>query len=181
MAETLKAQPRREREHFFEKYTNGNGIDIGSSDDPLVTPFGTVRSWDKQDGDATYMQTVEDNTFDFVYSSHCLEHIDFAHTALQNWFRITKRGGYLIVCVPHRDLYEKKLTLPSFWNGDHRHFWMPDECEPPCTYGLRWLIDTYLEGYEIVYLKTCDEGWKPCPVEQHSGGEYQIECVIKKV
>ncbi len=183
MAETLKAQPRREREGFFEKYCHGQGLDIGAGDDPLITPFGTVRSWDKEDGDAVYLEGIADESFDFIYSSHCLEHVDLPHIALQNWFRAVKVGGYLIVCVPHRDLYEKKKLLPSIWNGEHRCFWMPHNDEPPNTFGLEDFIGRYLDDkrYLIPFLGVCDEGWQPRPVDEHSCGEYQIECVIEKI
>src|SRR5688500_12829274 len=125
MAETVKAQPRREREGFFEKYCTGVGLDIGAGNDPLATPFGTVQAFDKEHGDANRLDGIADNTYDFVYSSHCLEHLQYPHDAVLNWFRVVKPGGYLIICVPHRDLYEKKRLLPSIWNAEHCSFWLP--------------------------------------------------------
>lgn len=183
MAETIKAQPRREREGFFEKYCQGNGIDIGAGNDPLVTPFGTVRGFDRGDGDAQTLDGIADESFDFVYSSHCLEHLQMPHEALWNWFRVLKPGGHLIVCVPHRDLYEKKRLLPSVWNQEHASFWLPLICDPPHTWGLLWFLREYLtpDRFELIELITCNEGWFEVPVEVHSSGEYQIECIIKKL
>ncbi len=47
--------------------------------------------------------------------------------ALKNWWRVLKPGGYLIIYLPHRDLYEKKKNLPSRFNTNHTHFFLIDE------------------------------------------------------
>jgi len=186
--ETSKAHDRRVREGFFEKFCQGKGIDLGvgrlgaNGPDP-VTP--DVRGWDKDDGDATFMEGVPDESYDFVHASHIIEHIHNPVMAIMNWWRILKPGGHLIILAPHRDLYEKRLLLPSRWNHDHKFFLLPDRHEPPNTLGLQQLVNDALYGCigsspEMIYIKTCDEGWKPCPEEVHSQGEYSIEMVVRK-
>ena len=118
--ETGKAQNRRKREGFFEKYCQGEGLDIGCGNDPVVDG---VYGWDLMNGDAQYLKGVEDDSLDFVYSSHCLEHMIDVRIALYNWFRVLKAGGYLILYIPHRDLYEKK-ELPSRFNPHHKHMFI---------------------------------------------------------
>lgn len=66
------------------------------------------------------MSSCLDNTFDFVVSSHCLEHMVDVCEALKNWIRIVKEGGYLIITVPDEDLYEQN-QWPSVYNKDHKH------------------------------------------------------------
>jgi SAM-dependent methyltransferase len=68
--------------------------------------------WDEEHGDAQYLPGLEDKTHDFVYPSHTLEHMQDPAVALQNWWRVVKPGGFLILYIPDRDLYEKKSTLP---------------------------------------------------------------------
>lgn len=177
MAETIRAEIRRIREGFFDNYCRGHGIDIGCGDDPIR---GQVRRWDMVDGDATHMATVADNTYDFVYSSHCIEHLDEPHTAIRNWLRICKRKGFLIIFAPHRDLYEKRKTLPSRYNPDHRTFWLPDRYEPPSTIGLIPFVAQWLNWYDFIYCKTCDEAHTITDPNQHSDGEYSIELVLRK-
>jgi SAM-dependent methyltransferase len=184
MAETIKAKNRRIQEGFFEKYIKGSGIDIGcgrlgSNGADIIEP--NAMPWDKDNGDATFLIGVENNSFDYVYSSHCLEHINNPYLALKNWFRILKPEGYLILYVPHRDLYEKKKDLPSNWNGDHKFFLLPEIEELPFTLNFKSLIIDSLEpyDYEIQYLKICDENYVSNG-SKHSGGEYSIEAVIKK-
>lgn len=189
MAETKKAYDRRVKEGFFDKYVKGKVIDIGvgridthDGADPLTPDCDT---WDKDNGDATYMKGVEDETYDTVYTSHLLEHLNNPVEAIKNWFRILKKGGHLIICVPHRDLYERKKTLPSKWNLDHKFFILPFECEPPNTFSLSGLIGYGLKGEEYIveYIKECNT----CTpdnlqdLKQHGNGEYQIEAVIRKL
>lgn len=184
MGENSKAMDRREREGFFN-FTRGRGIDIGAGDYPLLIPecgAAQIEPWDTilGNGDATYMEGVKDETYDFVFSSHCLEHLSLAHIALRNWWRITKRGGFIIIAIPHRDLYEKKNQLPSKWNGDHKHFWLLDRNEPPCTFGILPLIRQELPESEIVRAKVQSSGHTINDPDKHSDGEYSIEIILRK-
>jgi len=175
--ETSKAQGRREREGFFEKYCRGKGIDIGYAGDPVVP---SVQGWDFEHGDAQYMRGLEDESFDFVYSSHLLEHLPDIEIALNHWNRVLKPGGYLLLYLPHRDLYEKKTTLPSRFNDDHMHFFLPQEDEAPDTVGLEPLVKRLFPEHELIYCRTCDEGYVNHGDELPSEGEFSIELVLKK-
>jgi hypothetical protein len=111
-----------------------------------------------------------------------LEDIDRSRiaTALRNWWRLVITGGYLIIVVPHRDLYEKKKLLPSRWNSGHKVFWLMDRNEKPDTFGLLPMIRSALSNYEIVRAVVCSDGTTIKDPETHSEGEYSIEVVIQK-
>lgn len=181
MAETIKSRDRRTREGWFEKYAPmfTSGIDIGCGKDPLNDTF---RRFDHifGDGDAQKMHGVPDNLFHTVYASHILEHVYDPIEAVWNWYRICRSPGHLIICVPHRDLYEKKKVLPSRWNGDHKTFWLPEHGEPPITRGLRDVVLQAIPGANIVLLRVLNEGFISNGEQSHSGGEYSIEVIIKK-
>lgn len=177
--ETSKARLRRVSERFFYNYCHGEGIDLGCGDDPLASRYGIVHPFDEEHGDATLCDTIPDERFDFVYASHVLEHLKEPHIALRNWWRILKTGGFLIIVVPHRDIYEKKKTLPSKWNRDHKTFWLPEKSDNSDTIGLREFIDKNLTGHGWQYLKTVDTNTITDP-DRHSDGEYSIEAVIQK-
>ena len=119
MKETSKCHARRMRAGEFERYFSGQGIDIGSGDDPLRPLHGSVVCWDRRDGDAMLMPGVADATYNFVYSSHCLEHLVDIPTALRHWVRILRPGGWLYIVVPDYCLYEK-FQWPSRFNHDHK-------------------------------------------------------------
>ena len=166
------------REGFFEKYCKGEGLDICYGAD-LIIPG--CSGWDFRNGDAQYLAGVEDESFDFVYSSHGLEHMYDVRTSLKNWFRVVKKGEYFLLSIPHRDLYEKKKSLPSRWNGDHKHMFLIGKAEPPDTLDIVEEIKCSLENYDIKYIKTCDEGHTINNPLVHSDGEYQIEIVLQKI
>lgn len=126
MHELSKSIQRRLRDsNFITRYFVGEGIDIGAGPDPLnqyveLFPLiAAVRAWDIKDGDAEYMKDCGDAKYDFVHSSHCLEHIRNPEVALKNWLRILKPGGHLIVLVPDEDMYEQGV-FPSKFNPDHK-------------------------------------------------------------
>ena len=175
--ESSKSYNRRLREGFFEKYCQGAGLDIGYGSDPLLP---TVAGWDYKHGDAQYLRGIKDESFDYVYSSHCLEHMVNVRVALQNWFRVVRKGGFLLLAVPDRDLYEKKNRLPSRWNADHKHMFLLGKAESPDTLDILEEINESLTGAEIIYAKRCDEGHTIMDPLVHSDGEYQIEVVIQK-
>lgn len=184
MAETRKAARRRAEENWFARFAPETmpGIDIGVGDDPLNAPF---RRWDKVDGDATFMAGVPDQSYFTVYASHLLEHLADPIMALRNWYRILMRGGHLIVCVPHRDLYEKRRELPSLWNAEHKTYWLPElgvarASEPSHTRGLADVLAEALPDAELVSLRVLDEGFHDPGPDQHSHGEYSIEAIVQK-
>lgn len=110
---------------FATRYFVGRGLDIGAGPDGLALyaelfPRVTqVDTWDVAEGDAQVLSTMPDDVYDFVYSSHCLEHLVDPRDGLRNWFRVLKPGGHLVVVVPDEDLYEQGV-FPSTFNTDHK-------------------------------------------------------------
>ena len=45
----------------------------------------------------------KDNTLDFVFTSHVLEHFYDPIKALQEWYRVIKIGGYVFMIIPHKE------------------------------------------------------------------------------
>ena len=108
----------------------GRVLDIGAGVDP-VTKDAIV--FDKAEGDAQEINNFFDlESFETVFSSHCLEHMVNPQEAIQSWFSLVKPGGHLITIVPDEDLYEQG-HYPSIFNSDHKstftisksHSWSP--------------------------------------------------------
>ncbi len=175
--ETTKARARRLREGFFERYCVGRGLDIGYGGDLLSA---NCVGWDLEHGDAQLLDGLEDESLDFVYSSHTLEHVADASEALRHWYRVVKPGGHLMLFVPDRDLYEKKLALPSRWNPDHKRFFLLDRDEPSDTVGLLPLIGRVIPDANIVSAQRCSDGHTIGDPVVHSDGEYSIEVIVRK-
>lgn len=95
----------------------GRVLDIGAGVDP-VTKDAIV--FDKAQGDAQEINNFFDlESFETVFSSHCLEHMVNPQEAIQSWFSLVKPGGHLITIVPDEDLYEQG-HFPSIFNSDHK-------------------------------------------------------------
>lgn len=70
--------------------------------------------------DAVDISLVQNESYDFCFSSHSLEHIANPLKAVSEWLRIIKSGGYVIIIVPeksfsfdHKRNYSKFSTLLS--------------------------------------------------------------------
>ena len=167
MQETSKALIRRLSDiRFASHYFKGSGIDIGSGDDPLTKytqqfPLLTaVKEWDLEDGDAQFMNGVEDNTFDFVHSSHCLEHTHDPYEAFENWLRICKPGGHIITTIPDEDLYEQGI-FPSTFNPDHKTSWtiVKNESWSPVSINLIEFLYQFKDKIEVLKMELINSSY----------------------
>jgi SAM-dependent methyltransferase len=177
--ESRKTWLAKHRSGFWERYCSGLGIDIGYAGYlDGVTPIlphaiGVDLDYDGYDGVTLPFQS---KTLDFVYSSHVLEHIDNRYSAIAEWYRVLKRGGNIVIVVPHRDLYEKRRRLPSKWNPDHKVFYTPAS--------LLREVESVLpvNSCRVRHMQDNDRGHDYTQSnEEHSLGEYEIELVLEKL
>jgi SAM-dependent methyltransferase len=95
-------------------FCTGQGLDIGAGNWPLAHAMAV----DREHGmDA---MALPDGQWDFVYSSHCLEHLDHPIKAIEHWKSRIRPGGVLFLYLPHPDMVywrpeHCKKHLHSFW------------------------------------------------------------------
>lgn len=117
------------------QYTRGQGLDLGCGPDKAFPHFIGVDSRKdtalfniqmKPDvtGDCEKLMFV-DESMDFVFSSHLLEHIEDYKAALVEWWRVIKQGGHLVLYLPHKGLYPNIGATGA--NPDHKHDFEPDD------------------------------------------------------
>jgi methyltransferase family protein len=122
---SISIQRRLADSRFATRYFAGCGLDVGGGQDSLACYaelFPLIRNifvYDAAHGDAQTLRNIPESSFDFLYSSHCLEHLRDPHEALGNWIRVVKPGGHLIINIPDEDLYEQG-KWPSRYNSDHK-------------------------------------------------------------
>ncbi len=163
---------------FFSKYMNGNGLDIGGKgyvDAHAILPSATLVDLDYPNYDGITLP-FDNNSQDYVYASHTLEHIEDYGNALNEWLRVTKKGGHVIIVVPHKFLYEKKDAPPSRFNEGHLRFYSPasllKEIEDSLTFG----------SYRVRHLRDNDERHNyQDPPEVHGRWLYELEIVLEKL
>jgi SAM-dependent methyltransferase len=134
----------------------GRGIDIGCGPDP-ITP--EARRFDLEDGDANHISQYVHEQFDFVYSSHCLEHMHNPQDALLDWWKLVKPGGHLFFTVPDEDLYEQGV-FPSRFNGDHKATFTISKARSwsPVSFNVLALSQSLPQG-QLVSLTLQDFGY----------------------
>lgn len=168
MKECSKSIARRLRDsRFATRYFVGTGIDIGGKPDPLdlyrelFPAITSLRTWDIEDGDAQLLAGVADETFDFVFSSHCLEHLHKPADGLRNWFRVLKPGGHLIVTIPDEDLYEQGVW-PSTHNRDHKASFtlMKSKSWSPVSINVLDILQRLGAAADVRKIELIDEGFR---------------------
>jgi predicted SAM-dependent methyltransferase len=178
MSETLKAHIRRLNDGFYVFVNGKTIIDVGyAATGGETMPDQRVIGIDLNTPgyDGSHLP-FEDNSQEVIYSSHMLEHTNNDMDIIKDQYRCLKPGGFLIIYVPHQWLYEKKGNLPSRFNHDHRSFYTPAKL-------LRIIEDALpLREYRLRRCMDCDTGFDyKIPDDQHSTGEYAIECIIEKL
>jgi ubiquinone/menaquinone biosynthesis C-methylase UbiE len=105
--------------HLVINYCQGQGCDIGFGGDKIkkedckgidyAQPYAYTGK-DKVDIACDVMNEkipVNDNTFDYVYTSHLIEDFTDTKQALEEFIRILKPEGTLILVFPDQKLYEE--------------------------------------------------------------------------
>ena len=178
--EAARSYQRRLENGFFDRYLAGaNILDIGfAGGDPECLPIvesaiGIGLDYPGYDG---LHLPFADHSQDTVFASHCYEHIAEYKTVLREWYRVLRVGGYLVVLVPHKYLYERKSTPPSLFNADHKRFYTAAAL-------LREFEESLpVNGFRVRHLADNDEGFDyRTPIGEHAHGCYEIELVVQKI
>jgi len=131
------------------------------------------------------MAGVADNTYDFVHSSHCLEHMRDPYEAFDNWLRICKPGGHIITTIPDEDLYEQGVW-PSTHNPDHKMTWtiLKDESWSPASINLIEFLYQFKDKIEILKIELINSSFiynvQRFDQTYHSISECAIEFIVRK-
>ena len=136
---------------------------------------------------------VDDKSFDFVISSHVVEHFYDPISAIKEWMRISRQ--YIFIIAPQRDALESDRDKPLTELEEHiERFNMPvlgphqmDEYSPIGTGKLhtdehhsRWTCQSFCEMCEWIFKQDFGAGWEICealPVDDKVGNGF---CVVLK-
>jgi SAM-dependent methyltransferase len=125
------------RHTIVSQYLKGDGLEIGALHLPLGLPAGAnvryldylsvaqqrIRYPELKDyslapihiiDDGEELNSIKDESFDFVVASHIIEHTQNPILSLKNWLRVVKSGGILYLGVPDKRLtFDEKRTPTS--------------------------------------------------------------------
>lgn len=102
------------------KYCTGNGLDVGAGLWPLRGAVAV--DLERGPGAGRTLADFPAGSQDFVFSSHCLEHIAAWETALREWIGKLKPGGRLFLYLPHQTCGIWRPGSPFVGDG---HKWAP--------------------------------------------------------
>jgi len=124
-------------------FLKGVGVDIGAGywEFPGSIPIDIQRG----EGLKNYIDNFKENSLDYIFSSHCLEHIIDWQRELDKWIsKLKNKGGRLFLYLPHPDCEIWKPGAPGIGDG---HKWQPNP----------EIVINYLKhkGLKIIYV---DEG-----------------------
>lgn len=138
--------------YLAQKYCTGKGVDIGPGD----WPIDGARAVENNDNDNAYTLLEKNNSLDFVFSSHLLEHLNEPNSAIEEWTKKLKPGGVLFMYLPHPacHMWKKENLKYHAWNPDPHYleviFKKDDRFEVEC---ITYLPDGYMSFVCIVRKK----------------------------
>jgi len=130
---------------------NGIGLDLGCGEEKIVSnaigidiqkPADIILDLSKPRALAIFA----DASMDFVFSSHLLEHMVDVDGTLEEWWRVIKPGGVLVLYCPDPDYYPRVGQYGS--NPDHEHDFYWQEI---------WEIIEQFGNAELVHASTHNE------------------------
>lgn len=148
-------------------YLRGRGLDIGAGDFKVLPHAISVDNMNHAQfgfqvrpdvmSEADDLSVFGSQSMDFVYSSHTLEHIVDYKKALREWWRVLKQNGYLVLYLPHKDLYPNIGQDGA--NPDHKHDFVNDD-----------VIAAMPDGWDLVANQT-----------RNNDNEYSMLLIFKKI
>lgn len=183
--ETSKCTARRMAQGHLQKLV-GKGLDVGAGDDPFRPVSGECRPWDRKlgDGDASTLPGIAKDSLDYLYSSHCLEHLADPVKTLVRWTEVIRPGGYLYLVVPDFDLYEGGQVIRNRFHKAAFSLHRKSDRSIP-LFNLVDLFTKPLGGrVKLWYLGLCDDNFDhsaaPTLDQTRRGAVAHIEVLVEK-
>ncbi len=166
---------RRRDSKFVTRYLKGlKGVEIGASahnryylDAINVDRWGSSDTAYKQEERKLALHTAkvdvvapgdelpfEDDSYDFVFSSHVVEHFPDPIKALDEWTRVARR--YVVIVAPHRDRTvdaARPLTSVQELLQRHREGFTSDE---EVMHWSVWTCESFVGFCEAIGLRVVD-------------------------
>lgn len=144
------------RPYLAEFCMVGMGLDIGHGGAKPIVPWAicvdrpighTSRPpWDEWPThvpvDAFQELPFRDNSFDFIYSSHCLEDADDTEGVLNHWCRKLKPGGLLVLFLPDQVAYVEHCL--------HVTHTLPNQAHKHADFSLKFVLDRLPDFVTVV-------------------------------
>ena len=121
---------------------------------------------------------VEDQSFDFVISSHVIEHFYDPISAIKEWMRIATK--YIFIICPQRDALESDKDKPLTELKEHLSRYFDVKKYSSDEHHSRWTCESFCEMCEWICAQEFGAGWeifKALPVDDKVNNGH---CVVLK-
>ena len=108
---------------YAKHFCKGVGYDIGFCKEEWKLPSAIGIDISLPDG--YHANNLPDTSIDFIYSSHCLEHVDNWSDTLEYWISKINKNGILFLYLPD---FSQKYWRP-WHNRKHKHCFTPEIIE----------------------------------------------------
>ena len=131
-------------ERIAQEFCKGKGIDVGYGDYQLP---GAIPIDIKQDTEYHAMNLpAKDGSLDYIFSSHCLEHLPNWVQAIQYWkTKLKPQDGVMFLYLPH---YDMEYWRP--WNNT-KHIHIMDQDKIKDCFTHFGLINTIISNMDLTY------------------------------
>lgn len=129
---------------FAKHVCKGNGVDVGCGkvewSFPGSTPIDFTVGWEFHAHNLPYLE------YDYIFSSHLLEHLTQPWDALDHWWDCLKTGGVLF------------LYLPDSTSENGNEYWLPWNNKNHKTIIEKQHIYKYMsdKGYKNIFMSQTD-------------------------
>lgn len=106
---------------------------------------------------------VKDQSFDFVISSHVIEHFYDPISAIKEWMRIATR--YIFIIAPQRDALESDRDKPLTPLEEHIERFRGDVKISSDEHHSRWTCESFCDMVDWICRQEWGEGWAICATE----------------
>jgi len=90
---------------FAAQFCKGRGLDVGAGRWPLPGAQPVDRAL------AHNAQALPEGKWDYIFSSHCIEHLSDPVSAIEHWKTRLREGGVLFLYLPH--------PAQKYWRPQH--------------------------------------------------------------
>jgi len=160
---------------FFEKHILSNFVADICLDSDTRKPFFPFAKQLLINHEECVVSGLDRESVDVVVMSAVLEHLTNPFKVIRSAMDALRPGGNLIISVPSRDLYERKLDVPSRWASGHQRFYTVSslflEVQAACG----------INTFRVRYAREFDRGHSyDSPHEKHAHGSYATVVVFEK-
>ena len=123
--------------------------------------YGGIKLGTQYINDATDLNTVKTGQYDYLVSSHCLEHVANPIKALKEWNRVIKDGGMMVLVLPNPeftfDHKRKRTTFEHILNDYNNNTVEEDETH----------VQDVIDNCDLSRVYLLNGNGQTIPYEQH--------------